>query len=87
MKYMSKGILLMFIALGLGLILAIGITYMFYEYGETTNQTTDAKDIEGRPPLGKHGRPCMQHLNTRPKRKRIRPWRQHLSSRAIKLNL
>lgn len=51
MKYMSKGILSMFIALGLGLILAIGITYMFYEYGETTNQTTDAKDIEDRPPF------------------------------------
>lgn len=26
----------MFIALGLGLILAIGITYMFYAYGEAT---------------------------------------------------
>lgn len=36
MKYMPKGILSMFIALSLGLILTIGITYMFYAYGETT---------------------------------------------------
>ena len=51
MKYMPKGILSMFIALGLVLILAIGITYMFYEYGETTNQTTDEEGIEERSPF------------------------------------
>lgn len=41
----------MFIALGLGLILTIGITYMFYEYGEITNQTTDEEGIEERAPF------------------------------------
>ena len=34
----------MFIALGLGLILAIGITHMFYAYGKTTNQTEEDKE-------------------------------------------
>ena len=51
MKYMPKGILSMFIALGLGLILAIGITHMFYEYGETTNQITDEEGIDERAPF------------------------------------
>ena len=41
----------MFIALGLGLILAIGITHMFYEYGATTNQITDEKGIDERAPF------------------------------------
>lgn len=48
---MPKGILSMFIALGLGLILAIGIIHMFYEYGETTNQITDEEGIDEKSPF------------------------------------